>query len=92
MELCNRYDLPRQNCLYVTGTKDLYSEKEIADFFAVDGDIGKVIKIPNESGQPTGRALIEYASDRAIPRLDPVAVGVLLSPRDPNVTWHVRTI
>ena len=92
MEICNKYDLRGQNCLYVTGIDDSYSEEEITDFFEVNGDIAKVVKVPDEPGQPTGRVLIEYASDRAIPRLNPASVGNLPSPRDPNVSWHVGTI
>lgn len=92
MELCNRYDLRGQNCLFVTGIDESYTEQEITDFFKLNGDIAKVVKIPNELKQPTGRALIEYASDVAISRLNPAAVGNLPSPKDPNVTWHVRTI
>lgn len=92
MDLCNRYDVRGQNSLYVTGIDVSYSEKEITDFFNVNGEVAKVVKIPDETGQPTGRALIEYASDRTIPRLDPATVGDLPSPRDPSVTWHVRAI
>lgn len=92
MELCNKYDLHGQNCLHVSGIDDSYSEQEIVNFFATNGDIAKVVQIPNESNQPTGRALIEYASDRAISRLDPATLGHVPSPKDPTVTWHVRTI
>lgn len=92
MDICNRYDLRGQNCLFVTGIGESYSEKEVTDFFVAHGDVAKVVKIPDEQGQPSGRALVEYASDRTITRLDPAALGILPSPRDPNVTWHVRTI
>ena len=92
MELCNRYDLRGQNCIYVTGIDDSYSEKEISDFFEVNGDIVKVVKVPDEPEQPTGRALIEYASGRAITRRDPATTGNLPSPRDPSIIWHVKTI
>lgn len=92
MELCNRFDLRGQNCLYVTGIDDSYSEPEITDFFATNGDIETIVRVPNEPGQPTGKVLIEYSSDRPISRLNPATVGKLPSPKDPNVTWHVRTI
>lgn len=92
MELCNQFDVRGQNCLYVTGIEDSCSEQEIADFFKINGDVEKVVKVPDESGQPTGRVLIEHSSYRAISRLNPDTVGKLPSPKDSNVTWHARTI
>lgn len=92
MELCNRFDLRGQNCLYVTGIDEIYPEKEITDLFVVNGEVAKVVQMPNEPEQPTGRALIEYASGWAIPRIDPATVDNIPSPRDPNVTWRVKTI
>lgn len=92
MELCNRYDLRGQNCFLVTGIDNSYTEEEIKDFFVANGEIAKVVSIPDEPGQPTGRALIEYTSERTISRVDPTALGNLRSPKDPNVMWHVRTI
>jgi len=59
----------------------IHAQAKITDFFATNGDIENV-KVPNESGQHTGRVLIEYSSDRAISRLNPSAVGDLLSPKD----------
>lgn len=92
MELCKKFDVQGQNCLYVTGIEDSCSEEEIADFFQANGDIGKVVKVPDETDQPTGRVLIEYSSDRAISKFNPDTVGKIPSPRTSNVTWHVRTV
>lgn len=92
MDLCNKYDLKGQNSLFVTGIVGAYTEREISDFFGVNGDIAKVVRIPDEPGLPSGRVLIEYAADETIPRLDPAALGELPCPRNPDVTWHVETI
>lgn len=92
MELCNKFDVQGQNCLYVTGIEDSCSEQEIAEFFQTNRDIEKVVKVPDEPEQPTGRVLIEYSSDRAISKVNPDTVGKVPSPRNSNVTWHVRTI
>lgn len=92
MDICNKYDLSGQNCLYVTDIDDSYTTQEISDFFEVNGQVKNVVKVPNEPGEQTGRVLIEYTSDRAITRIDPSKLGYLESPKDPSVTWHVRTI
>lgn len=66
--------------------------KRLQIFLKTNGDIKKVVKIPDEAEKPTGCVLIEYGSDRAIPRLDPTTLGDVPSPKDPLVFWHVGTI
>ena len=52
----------------------------------------KLVRIPDESGQPEGRVLVEYSSDRSISRVDPSILGTLPSSLNPSVVWSVRTI
>lgn len=92
MDICNRFGVNGQNSLYVTGIGSDYTDEEINTVFKVNGDISKIVRIPDESGQPEGRALIQYASDRSISRIDPITLGTLQSPKDPAVSWVVRTI
>ena len=92
MDICNRFEVNGQNSLYVTGIGSDYTDEEINTVFKVNGDISKIVRIPDESGQPEGRALIQYASDRSISRIDPITLGTLPSPKDPAVLWFVRTI
>lgn len=92
MDLCNRFDLRGQNCLLITGIDDSYTIKEITEFFEANGPVKKVVRVPDESDQPAGRVLVEYASDRTVSRLDPSKVGNLPSPKDLAVIWNVKTI
>ncbi|XP_028295989.1 paraneoplastic antigen Ma3 homolog [Gouania willdenowi] len=92
MDLCNQFDVHGPSCLYVTGISEVSTDSDITDFFQSNGEINKVVRIPNDAEQPQGRALIEYTSDRTITRLDPAQLGNLPSPSDPTVTWCVRTI
>ena len=92
MDLCNQFDVHGPSCLYVTGIDERYTDKEITDFFKVNGDIKKIARVPDEPDQPKGRILVEYSSDREISRLNPANLGHLASPDDPNTTWHVTTI
>lgn len=92
MDICNRFEVNGQNSLYVTGIGSDYTDEEINTVFKVNGDISKIVRIPDESGQPEGRALIQYASDRSISRIDPITLGTVPSPRDPAVSWFARTI
>lgn len=92
MDLCNQFNVHGPSCLYVTGTNEAYTDSNITDFFKANGDIRKVVRIPNDPEQPQGRALIEYSSDRTISRFGPAQLGDLPSPNDPAVTWCVRTI
>ncbi|XP_075306240.1 zinc finger CCHC domain-containing protein 18-like [Odontesthes bonariensis] len=92
MDICNQFDVHGPSCLYVTGIDEQYTDKEISDFFNVHGDIKKIVRIPDVPDQPTARTLVEYTTERAISRLDPASLGYLLSPRDPNISWHVKTI
>lgn len=91
MDVCNRFGVHGRNSLYITGV-GAYTDKEISQVFEVNGDISKIIRIPNEPGQPEGRVLVEYVSDRSISRIDPITLGALPSPKDPSVMWSVRTI
>ena len=92
MDICNRFEVNGQNSLYVTGIGSDYTNEEINTVFKVNGDISKIVRIPDESGQPEGRALIQYASDRSISTIDPITLGTLPSPKDPAVSWFARTI
>lgn len=92
MDICNRFEVNGQNSLYVAGIGTDYTDEEISSVFKVNGDISKMVRIPDESGQPEGRVLIQYASDRSISRIDPITLGTLQSPKDPAVSWVARTI
>lgn len=92
MDICNRFEVNGQCALYATGIEDIYTSEEIASVFAVNGEILKIVRIPNEPGQPEGRTLVEYVSDRSISRVDPITLGTLQSPKNPAVVWSVRTI
>ncbi|CAI5680231.1 unnamed protein product [Oreochromis niloticus] len=92
MDICNRFEVNGQNTLYVTGIGPEYTDEEITAVFKVNGDISKLVRIPDELGQPEGRALIQYASDRSISRIDPITLGTVPSPKDPAVLWFARTI
>lgn len=92
MDICNQFDLHGPSCLYVTGISEAYSDTDIADFFKVNGDIKKIVRVPDDPDQPQGRVIIEYSMDRTISRLDPAQLGNQPSPNDPGVTWHVKTI
>ena len=92
MDLCNRFEVNGQNSLYVTGIGSDCTDEEISTVFKVNGDISKIVRIPDESGQPEGRALIQYASDRSISRIDPMTLGTVSSPKDPAMLWFTRPI
>ena len=92
MDLCNQLDLHGPSCLYVTGIDETCTDKEINDFFEVNGDIEKIVRVPDKPDKPKGRTLIQYSSEQTISRLDPANLGNLPSPYDPTLTWHVRSI
>ncbi|XP_077063831.1 uncharacterized protein LOC143715878 [Siphateles boraxobius] len=92
MDLCNQFNVHGPSCLYVTGIDEAYSDDDITELFKVNGDIKKVVRVPNDPEQPRGRALIEYTAERTISRLDPMQLGTLPSPNDPAVTWCVKTV
>lgn len=92
MDICNLFEVNGQNSLYVTGVGSDYTNEEISTVFKVNGAISKIVRMPDESGQPGGRVLIQYVSDRSISRIDPVTLGTLPSPKDPAVSWVARTI
>lgn len=92
MDICNRFGVDGQSSLYITGMKGDYTDVEIASTFEVNGEISKIVKIPDEPGQPEGRVLLQYVSDRSISRIDPITLGTIPSPKDPAVVWSVRTI
>ncbi|KAJ8007768.1 hypothetical protein DPEC_G00097630 [Dallia pectoralis] len=71
MELCNQFRVHGLSSLYVTGIDEAYSDDDITEFFKVNGDIKKVVRVPDDPEQPRGRALIEYTAERVISRLDP---------------------
>ncbi|CAL9687242.1 unnamed protein product [Knipowitschia caucasica] len=91
MDLCNQFNVHGPSCLFVTGIDEAYSDDDITEFFKVNGDIKKVVRVPNDPEQPQGGALIEYAAERTISRLDPVQLGSLPSPNDSAVTWYVKS-
>lgn len=91
MDIFNRFGVNGQNSLYVTGIGKDHIDEEIITVLKINGDISKIVRIPDESGQPEGRALIEYPSNRSISRIDPITLGTLPSPKDPNVLWSART-
>ncbi|KAJ7996785.1 hypothetical protein DPEC_G00240620 [Dallia pectoralis] len=72
MELCNQFRVHGLSSLYVTGIDEAYSDDDITEFFKVNGDIKKVVRVPDDPEQPRGRALIEYTAERVISRLDPI--------------------
>ncbi|KAK7882180.1 hypothetical protein WMY93_028354 [Mugilogobius chulae] len=79
----------------LTGSRSIdkaYTDSDITEFFKANGDIKKIVRVPDDPQSPLGRTLIEYSSDRTISRLDPAQLGDLPSPNDPAVTWSVRTI
>ncbi|KAI2644375.1 Modulator of apoptosis 1 [Labeo rohita] len=92
MDLCKRFDVHGQNCLYVTGVEKTCSIEDITGFFEVHGEISKVVRVPDEPEQPSGRLLIQYSSESSILKIDPDSLGDLTSPKDPAVAWHVRTV
>lgn len=97
MDLCNRFDIHGPSCLYVTGIDEQYMDEEITGFFNVNGDIKKIVRVPDyfdffAPGQPRARTFVEHSLERAIYRLDPAGLGHLPSPHDPNITWLVKTI
>lgn len=92
MDICNRFEVNSQCSLYVTGIEESYTDEEISLVFGINGEILKIIRIPNESRQPEGRVLIEYVSDKSVSRADPITLGTILSPKDSAVVWSVRPI
>lgn len=66
MDLCNRFDVHGQNCLYVTGVEKTCSIEDITGFFEVHGEIAKVVRVPDEPEKPAGTFLIQYSSDSSI--------------------------
>ncbi|KAK7893154.1 hypothetical protein WMY93_022306 [Mugilogobius chulae] len=74
------------------GIDKAYTDSDITEFFKANGDIKKIVRVPDDPQSPLGRTLIEYSSDRTISRLDPAQLGDIPSPNDPAVTWSVRTI
>lgn len=92
MDVCNRFDVDGQCSLYITGIKGDYTCEEIASAFTINGEVCKVVKVPDEPGQPKGRVLLQYVSDMSISKIDPITLGTVPSPRNPAVTWTVRTI
>lgn len=92
MDICNQFDLHGPSCLFVTGISDAYTDTDIAAYFKVNGDIKKIVRVPDDPDQPQGRVLIEYAMERTVSRLDPAQLGNQPSPNDPDVTWYVKTI
>ncbi|XP_060780329.1 uncharacterized protein LOC132888274 [Neoarius graeffei] len=92
MDLCNRYGVHGQCCLVVVGVDEISTEEMIISFFEQNGKISKCIRIPDEPGQPNGRALIVYASETSITKINPDTLGHIPSPNDPAILWHVRTI
>ncbi|XP_076829405.1 zinc finger CCHC domain-containing protein 18-like [Brachyhypopomus gauderio] len=92
MDLCNQFDVHGPSSLYITGIDEQYTDGEIIDFFKVNGDVKKIVRVPDVPDQPRARALVEYSSERSILRLDPANLGQVPSPGDPNITWHVKTI
>lgn len=92
MDICNRFGVDGQCSLYITGIKEDYTCEEIANTFTINGTVSKVVKVPDEQGEPEGRVLLQYASDMSISKIDPITLGTVPSPRNPAVTWTVKTI
>uniref|UniRef100_A0A8C5DCT6 CCHC-type domain-containing protein n=1 Tax=Gouania willdenowi TaxID=441366 RepID=A0A8C5DCT6_GOUWI len=92
MDLCNRFGVDGQSSLYITGIDGDYTDEEIASTFEVNGEVSKIVKVPDEPGQPEGRVLLQYTSNRSISKIDPIILGTIPSPKDPAVVWSVRTI
>lgn len=57
MDLRNQFLLHGPSCLYAKGESGRYSDDEITDFFQVDGDIAKIVRVPDDPDQPRGRTL-----------------------------------
>lgn len=92
MDLCDRFDVHGQNSLYVTGVEETCDSEDIARIFEAQGKIEKIVRVPDEPEQPAGRVLIQYLSEKSILRISPDFLGDLPSPKDPAMTWHVRTV
>lgn len=92
MDICNRFGVDGQRSLYITGIEGDYTCEEIASAFTINGEVSKVVKVPDEPGQPEGRVLLQYVSDMSISKIDPITLGTVPSPKNPAVTWSVRTI
>lgn len=89
MDLCICFDVDGQSSLYVEDIEGAYTDEEISNVFEVSGDISKVVRIPDESGQPEGRVLVKFSSDRPISSVNPSILATLPSPLDPSVVWSV---
>lgn len=92
MDLCNRYSVHGQSCLYVTGVDKNCTNEDITSLFEVNGEIAKIIRVPDEPDQPTGRVLVQYSSESSVLRINPDSLGELPDPKDPSMTWCVRTV
>lgn len=86
MDLCNQYSVHGQSCLYVTGVDKHCTNEDITSFFEVNGEIAKIIRVPEEPDQPTGRVLVQYSSERSVLRINPDSLGELPNPKDPSMT------
>lgn len=91
LDICNRFGVDGQSSLYITGIKRDYTDEEMAGTFEVNGEVSKVVKIPDKPGQLEGRVLLQYASDKSISKIDPITLGTIPIPKDPAVVWSVRT-
>ncbi|RXN38904.1 glutamate receptor kainate 1-like isoform X2 [Labeo rohita] len=74
------------------GVEKTCSIEDITGFFEVHGEISKVVRVPDEPEQLSGRLLIQYSSESSILKIDTDSLGDLTSPKDPAVAWHVRTV
>uniref|UniRef100_A0A3P9MH87 RRM domain-containing protein n=1 Tax=Oryzias latipes TaxID=8090 RepID=A0A3P9MH87_ORYLA len=92
MDLCDHFSVDGQKTLLVTGIEDIYTDEEVKQVFSVNGNISRVVRISDEENGVRGRVLIEYSTDSAITKIDPIVLGKIPSPNDPNVAWHVRTV
>lgn len=86
MDVCDHFSVNGQSTLFVTGIEDIYTDKEIEQVFLVYGSISQIVRIPH------GRVLIKYSTDKSITKIDPIVLGKIASPNDPNMTWHVSNV
>ena len=92
MDLCDPYSVNGQRSLFVTGVEDTYTNEEIEQLFSTNGDISRIVRIPDDVNNPHGRVLIEYSTENSITKINPIVLGEIASPNDPSETWHVKTI
>lgn len=79
LDLCEHFQADSQKTLFVTGIERRCIGDDITHFSEVNGTISKVARVPDEPRQSEGRTLIVYESEQAILKIDPSALGEVIS-------------